>query len=280
MQLQEISNELSYKNNEIRINEERFKGFLYEKDNLIKKIEEDNKEIRNKSEFTSDLLREKDEISQKYRSLLEEFDKLSRAYNYLDLEAKKLSGKAANSDNFVDSLKKQEDNYIRTIKELEEELEKAIRTAEIADYDRHEAEKKIEELLNEINSYAEIHRKVNSIENDRSYYETRCRNVENELSTLKSQLEYEKQRSSEFQSKSLRENESLRRGDIEEERARTYKQPNPDLVSELYKKIEAYKSDNLKIEIDYMKVMDDFNKTKLQLHQAQSRLAEIELSRR
>ena len=77
MQLQEISNELSYKNNEIRINEERFKGFLYEKDNLIKKIEEDNKEIRNKSEFTSDLLREKDEISQKYRSLLEEFDKLS-----------------------------------------------------------------------------------------------------------------------------------------------------------------------------------------------------------
>ena len=57
-------------------------------------------------------------------------------------------------------------------------------------------------------------------------------------------MEYEKQRSHELESRVIREKDSIRRYDYDEDKTRSFKQSNPDIISELYKQIETYKTKN------------------------------------
>jgi chromosome segregation ATPase len=291
MQIQEISKDYKYTSVELQKFEEKSKILSYEKDSISVRTEELAKEIRSKNDIISKISQEKDEIMQKFRIISEDYDKLVRAYDYLNLDFKKLSGKILASDNLNENLKNQEETYVRNISQLEEELRNALRNSEIADFKRQEAEKTSESLLKEVHSAKSIsrdldysredlHRKINTVETEKSFLETRCRAVENELSNLKSQLDYEKQRSLSLETRFVREKESFRRTEHEEERIKNFNQSNSDLVSELYKQIEAYKSDSLKVEIDYMKVMDELTRTKNMLHKADIRISELENSRR
>lgn len=276
-QLGEMSKDFKITDNELKKYEDKYKVLIYEKDSLLLRTEELNKELRNKIDISTSTLREKEEISQKLRILSEEYDKLLRAYDYLNLDFKKLSGKAQAADSVNESLKKQEELYVRNFKELEEELRISLRNAEMAEYKRIEAEKTSEVLLKDMNTVKhmsreldctkeDLQRKINNIENEKSFLENRCRTLENELNSIKTQLEYEKQRSHEFESRSIKDRENSRRFDLEDEKTRSFKQSNSDLISELYKQIETYKCESLKLEMDYMKVLDELNFAKHQLH--------------
>ena len=289
-QLGEISKDFKVTDNELRKYEDNYKVLVYERDSLSIRAEELSKELRIKIDVANLALREKDELSQKLRIVSEEYDKILRAYDYLNLDFKKLSGRAHATDSMNETFKKQEEIYIRNIKELEDQLRNTLRSVEMAEYKRIEAEKTSETLIKDIhtvksfsrdldNTREDLQRKINNLENEKSFLENRCRVLEKEVESVKSQFDYEKQRSYELESKSIREKESMRRYDIEDDKTRSFKQSNSDLISELYKQIETYKCESLKLEMNYMKLLDELNQAKHQLHRAEARIAEFESRR-
>ena len=290
-QLLEISNEYKYADNELKKYEENYKTLTYEKDSIFRRLEENNKDLRNKTEIINSFSKERDELSQKLRILSEDYEKLSRTYDYLNLDYKKLSTKASATLNLNESMKKTEEFHIKTIKDLEEQLRNISRSAEMADYKRIEAEKTSESLLKDIHSAKsitrdlditkdELQRRLNITENEKNFLETRIRTLENEITNAKNSLDFEKQRIFEFEAKNIKEKEAFRRSDLDEDRTRRFIQTNSDLISELYKQIETYKSEGLKLEMAYMKLVDDFNIAKHNLHRAENRVAELESMRR
>ena len=94
-QLLEISNEYKYADNELKKYEENYKTLTYEKDSIFRRLEENNKDLRNKTEIINSFSKERDELSQKLRILSEDYEKLSRTYDYLNLDYKKLATKAS-----------------------------------------------------------------------------------------------------------------------------------------------------------------------------------------
>ena len=151
-QISDISKDFKLTDNELKKYEDKCKILLYEKDSLSLRVEEFNKELRNKIENISNISSEKDEYSQKLRIISEEYDKLLRAYDYLNLDFKKLSASSHTTENINENLKKQTEGYLRRIKELEEELRNSIRLAEMADFKRLEAEKTSETLIKDMHS--------------------------------------------------------------------------------------------------------------------------------
>ena len=289
-QLGEISRGFEFTDNELKKYEDKSKVLVYERDSLTIRVEELNKELRNKIDAANLSLREKDEVSQKLRIVSDEYDKIVRAYDYLNLDFKKLSGKIQATDNMNESLKKQEELYIRNIKDLEDELRNSLRSAEMAEYKRIEAEKTSETLIKDIhtvksfsrdldNTRDDLIRKINNVENEKSFLENKCRVLEKDLESAKSQFDYEKQRSHEFESRSIRERESLKRYDSDDDKTRSFSKSNSDLISELYKQIETYKCESLKLEMNYMKLMDECNQAKHHLHRAEARIVELESRR-
>ncbi|OMJ91559.1 hypothetical protein SteCoe_5809 [Stentor coeruleus] len=291
-QYQDISKQLSYRDNEIRSLEERYKALIYEKDSISNRLEENNKELRIKIEISANLQKDKDELIQKLRILSEEFDKLHRSYDFLNLDYKKLIGKSAAGENLIESLKQQEDVYVKTIKQLEEDLRDASRAAEISEFKRIEAEKTSENLLKDMHSAKninrnldlsqnEMQRKIMMIDNEKAYLDNKCRNYDIEISNLKSQLDYEKKKSAELESRYLANKESFRRSEIEDEKMRNLRNPSSEqLISELYKQIETYKAESIKLEMNYMKLFDEYNQKKQMFSRAEARIAELEMGRR
>ena len=290
IQVQGLNKNLLSLEDELAVYTDKLKVANYEKDVILNQLEEANKDIRSREEKISMFAREKDDLCVKYQLLSEDFNKLSHAYDQMNEDFSKLSVQYLSLEKINESLRKQEEMYMRNTENLEKEIRNAVRMAELADYKREEAEKTSEALMQDMHSVKsltkdldyncdDLQRKLYTVENEKSYFETRFRSAENELSQVKSELEYEKQRASEFESRSMREG-GMRRHEIDEERIKSFQQPNPDLVSELYKQIEAYKSDSLKLEMDYMKIMDDLTRTKHQLHQTEAKLTDFEISRR
>lgn len=291
-QYHDISKQLSYRENEIRSLEERYKALIYEKDSISNRSEELSKELRVKIEASASLLKDRDEIAQKLRILSEEFDKLLRAYDFLNLDYKKLTGKSVAGENLIESLKQQEDIYVKTIKQLEEDLRDASRATEVSEFKRIEAEKISENLLKDMHSAKninrnldlsqnEMQRKIMMIDNEKAYLDNKCRNYDIEISNLKSQLEYEKKKSNDLESRYLANKESFRRSEIEDEKMRNSRNPsNEQLISELYKQIETYKAESVKLELNYMKLVDEYNQKKQMLSRAEARIAELEMGRR
>ena len=160
----------------------------------------------------------------------------------------------------------------------------------MAEYKRIEAEKTSETLIKDIhtvksfsrdldNTRDDLIRKINNVENEKSFLENKCRVLEKDLESAKSQFDYEKQRSHEFESRSIRERESLKRYDSDDDKTRSFSKSNSDLISELYKQIETYKCESLKLEMNYMKLMDECNQAKHHLHRAEARIVELESRR-
>lgn len=276
VQVQNISKELEFYT-------EKCKTTGFEKEMLSNKAEENNKELQNKIATLSILSREKEDLQIKYRLLSEDFDKLERAYEHLIEKVEEI-------ERVNKSLNANEEVNLRTIQELEEELQRAIRVVELADYKRIEAERTSEELFHNMHSAKSLTKdldlnceslehKLQAVESEKNFFETRFRAVEHELFQVKSELEYEKQKISGIESKSMRNRDSSFK-EVDEERLKIFRSSNPNLVSELYKQIDGYKSENLKLEMDYMKVMDELNKSKTQLHQTQIRMTDLEISRR
>lgn len=264
--------------------EDRIRQLEQENQNLLSKLEEQLKDLRSKQELISSLSKENDELALKYKATSENLDKLSRSYDYLNLDFKKVSSKILTTESSNENLKKQEEIWLRNRNEMEEELRRVIRNAEISDFKRAEAEKAYEELKRETQqqrmivrdmdySNDDLHRRLSTIENEKSFYESRLKAAETEILSLKAQLDLERQRSEELELKNFRKSE------FDQDFKRTVHGSN-ELISELYKQIDAYKCDSLKLEMDYMKLMDDYTKTKKQLQYAESRLGELELGRR
>jgi chromosome segregation ATPase len=290
IQLQEFSSDKKTLENNIQRLEDHSKTLGYERDTLGNKYDQLTQDLRSKIETIAVLSREKEELSQKIRLKAEDYDEISRAYDYLNLDYKKLSNKLSAIENSNENLKKQEEVYIRSIKQLEEENRTSNRLVEMNEYKRIEAEKAAESLLKEFhsaktltreidNTREDLHRRLNSVDNERQFLDTKCRSLENELNNARSQLEYEKSRSMDLETKFIREKENVKRYELEEDRTRSLNQSHHDIVSELYKQIETYKSESLKLEIAYMKLMEEHNQTKHSLHRAQTRLSELELRR-
>jgi hypothetical protein len=100
------------------------------------------------------------------------------------------------------------------------------------------------------------------------------KSAENEIISLKNHIKQESCRVEEL------ELMNLRKSDFEiEHRARSF-QGNNDLISELYKQIEIYKTDSLKLEMDHLKLMDEHSKLKKILAQAEERIIDLESIRR
>lgn len=291
-QIQDLSKDLSYSENKLKALEEKQKALNYEKDNFAVRVDEIGKELRNEIEVSANAQRDKDELSQKLRMISEEYDKLLRAYDFLNLDYKKLTTKTLAGENLIENVKKQEDIYVRTIKQLEEDVRNAVRAKEVAEYKRIDAEKTSENLLKDMHSAKSLtrdldinrddfHRKIVSIENEKSYLESRCRSLESEVGNLKSQLDYEKQRNLEPETRSLGNKESFRRYELDDERTKSLKFSNSEqLISDLYKQIDIYKTESVKLEMNYMKLLDELNQTKHILNRAEARISELEISRR
>lgn len=291
-QLQDASKELVYNENKLKALEDKYNALSYEKESFAVRVEEIGKELRNKIELSASALRDKDDLSQKLRMISDEYDKLLRAYDFLNLDYKKLTGKSAAGENLIENLKKQEETYMRTIKKLEEDLRNAVRVAEMADYKRIDAEKTSENLIKDMHSAKsfnreldvgrdELQRKIMTVENEKSFLETKCRSFESEINNLRSQLDYEKQRSDMESRSFIITKDSFRKYEIDEDKSRISKHSNNEqLVSDLYKQIEVYKTEGLKLEMNYMKLLDELNQTKHMLNRAEARIAELEISRR
>ncbi|OMJ95780.1 hypothetical protein SteCoe_667 [Stentor coeruleus] len=290
-QIQDITKDLSYSENKLKNLEEKQKGLNYEKDNFALKVDEIGKELRNEIEVSANALKDKDELSQKLRIISEEYDKLIRAYDFLNLDFKKLTTKTIAGENLIESLKKQEDIYVRTIKQLEDDVRNALRAKEVAEYKRIDAEKNSENLVKDMHSVKSLtrdfdinrddnFRKIVSLENEKSFLESRCRSLENEVENLKSQIDYEKHRFLEQETRSLGNKESFRRYELDDERTKSLKFSNSEhLISDLYKQIEIYKAESVKLEMSYMKLLDELNQTKHMLNRAEARVAELEIRR-
>lgn len=290
-QFQDMSKDFMINDGRIKNLEERCKVLGYEKDCLASKSEELSRDLRSKVEILSGATREKEDLSSKIRVLSDEYDKLLRAYDYLNLDYKKLSGKNSASETLNENFKKQEEHYIRKVKDLEEELRNAIRAYEMTEYKRIEAEKTSEALLKDIhstktlsreldNTKEDLFRKVTNLENEKMFLETRIRSGEGEMNNLRSQLEYEKKRNNDFESRSFTLKESMKRQELEDEKTRSLQTQNSDLVNELHRQIEMYKVEGLRVEMNYMKLLDELNLTKHKLNRAEARVADLELSLR
>jgi chromosome segregation ATPase len=290
-QFQDLTKEFGINEGRLKNLEDRFNQVNFEKEGLFNKCEELTRDLRAKIEFSAGITREKEDLSIKIRCLSEEYDKLLRAYDYLNLDFKKLSGKASASESLTENLKKQEDLYLRKIKELEDQLRNLFRTCEMSEFKRIEAEKTAEAFINDVktsknmnreldNAREDLHRRLNSIENEKLFFETRARSAENEISNLKAQLDYEKKKTLEYESRSFSIKESMKRQELEDEKNRSLQMQNSDLVSELHKQIEMYKVEGLRVEMNYMKLLDELNLTKHKLNRAEARVADLELSLR
>ncbi|OMJ74916.1 hypothetical protein SteCoe_26055 [Stentor coeruleus] len=291
-QIQDMTKDLSYNENKIKALEEKQKALNYEKDNFAIKVDEIGKELRNEIEISANTFKDKDELSQKLRIISEEYDKLLRAYDFLNLDLKKLTTKTTAGENLIENLKKQEDIYVKTIKKLEEDIRNAIRAKEVAEFKRIDAEKTSENLIKDIHSAKSLtrdfdinrddfHRKIVSIENEKSYLESRCRSLESEIGNLKSQLDYEKQKFLEQETRSFGNKDSFKRYELDDERTKSLKFSNSEqLISDLYKQIEIYKAESVKLEMNYMKLLDELNQTKHMLNRAEARVTELEIIRR
>lgn len=287
--LEGLTAENKSKTAELKKIEEKYNSLVYDKTSIFDKNEELNRDLLSKNENINKLTIEKEEFALNFKKIEEEYAKLSRAYEYLTSDYQNLSLKLASTKEINENLLSQQELHSQKLKITENELQTAIRIAETSDYKKSEAEKSLEILLKDIKSSKirsqeldddrdELFRKLNSVESEKSFFETRFRAAENELSSLKSQLEYEKQKS--FESKTFKEKDGFRRLEIEEERLRTFKNSNSDLVSELYRQIEAYKTDSLKLEVEYMKTVDELAKVKGLLYQAEKRVVDLENARR
>lgn len=264
--------------------EEKIRALDQENQNLLTKLEDQLKDIRTKQEIISNISKENEELCIKFKGAQENLEKMSRSYDYLNLDFKKLSSKVLSSENQNENLKKQEEIWLRNRNDMEEEIRRVIRNAEISDFKRMEAEKAFEELKRETQqqrlivrdmdySNDDLHRRLTTIENEKSFYENRLKAAESEILSLKTQLELEKQKSEDLEMRNFRKNEFSHEHKMQV-------QNSNELITELYKQIEAYKCDSLKLEMDYMKLMDDYTKTKRQLQYAEARISELEQGRR
>ena len=284
-QMNDLNKDLADVARENKRYEEKIREFESNEQNLYSKLEELSKDNKAKQEIIVRLGREIEDLTVKYKNTVDNLDKMTRSYDYLNLDFKKISSKAVAAESSSENWKKQEEIWIRNRNELEEEVRRVIRNAEISDLKRLEAEKAYDELKRETQQQRlmvrdmdytneEMGRRLNSVENERMFYESRLKTAENEIVSLKNQVEIEKRRNEEFEIKNARRNEFE-----DDHRARTY-QGNSDLISELYKQIETYKSDSLRLEMDYMKLMDEHSKSKRLLGQADLRISELESNRR
>ena len=147
MQIQDISRDFNANDNRLKALEDKYSQVIFENENILKKNEEITRELRAKCEMLNAMSRDKDDLIVKIRNISDAYEQLVRAYDYLNLDFKKLSGKASATEGMNEGFKKQEDLYIRKIEELEGELRNLIRTCEMAEYKRLEAEKTAEALL-------------------------------------------------------------------------------------------------------------------------------------
>ena len=290
-QIQELNEHLMAITKENQYVNEQLMKVTNEKDNLKKFYEDKSKNERMSQQMVRSVEREKEDLLLTYRKACEENERLNQAVGtlteeqrdtYLKLQA--CEQELVNAQTHISmqehemfNLQQEINTFERQISHLTFQLEtserKAQEVGEIKESFMREVASARQIALNVEASKDDLIRKISSTENEKLILESKIRSMQSEISAIKSQYEYEKQRCEELQIVLSKERETLFKTQKDLGKNEFNKGLDDDFVNS---QLTSTRNQLMNLEMENLKLKEENGRTNHKLHKYEGKIKELE----
>lgn len=259
----------------------------HEKETLKKYYEDKSRNERLTQQQARSVEREKDDLLLTYKKTCEENERLTQAISALNLDQRDTFAKLqaceqelvnaqnhiAQQDHAIFSLQQEISTLERQISHLTYQLEAAERKnqemIEMKDSFLREVNSARQVALSVESSKEDLIRKMASAENEKLILESKIRSMQSELSALKSQCEFEKQRSEELQLVLGKERETLFKTQKDLGKMGIHKEYDEDLM-------QTTRNQVMNLEMEVLKLKEENGKSNHKIQKYETKIKDME----
>lgn len=263
----------------------------HEKENLKKFYEDKTRNERASQQFARSVEREKEDLLLTYKKACEENDRLNQAISAMNIEQRETYAKLqaceqelvnaqnhiAQQDHGLFSLQQEISTLERQLSHLAFQLETAERknqeSYEMKESFLREVANARQVALNVESSKDDLIRKIASTENEKLILESKVRAMLTEISAVKSQAEFEKQRCDELQMVLAKERETLFKTQKDLGKLEMHKGHDEDIV---HNQLQSTRNQVMNLEMELLKLKEENGKSNHKIHKYETKIQEME----
>lgn len=291
-QVQELNEHLMAITKENQYVNEQLMKVTHEKDNLKKYYEDKARNDRMTQQMARSVEREKEDLLLTYKKACEENERLNQAVATLTAEQRETYIKLqaceqelvnaqthiSMQEHEIFNLQQEINTFERQISHLTFQLETSERKTqeigEIKESFMREVASARQIALNVEASKDDLIRKLSASENEKLILESKIRSMQSEISALKSQFEFEKQRSEELQVVLAKERETLFKTQKDLGRVEMNKGLDDDFVSS---QLQSTRNQLMNLEMENLKLKEENGRNNHKLHKYEGKIKDLEV---